>query len=440
MFNLNNELSQIIEASIYSVSPKFFFEEKIRISESKIITPNFEINLNEFEKIFVIGFGKASSAMATELEKHLINRITDGVVITKYGFKTITRKIKVYEAAHPIPDENSLVYSQEIINLLSKASENDLVLCLISGGGSALFEVLEDGITLNQLILLNETLIKLDIPISKINFYRKAFSKVKGGKLLRYTFPATCLSFIISDVVNDDLSVIASGPTYINQTQSAPYLKSNARISEFSNIYDDIEKLDEFIYQKEFESQVLEYFNKRVFNVIVASNRDAVDAAVKKIYQSGYEIDLVQYNLSDTVENVSKLILNQFDKFSNTQIKFKKSIVLGGETFLKVKGTGKGGRNTHLTLLVLNELIDKKLNFKFLFTSFSTDGNDGPTDCAGAFLNNQILQEVKNSKIDLEYYLKNFDSYNFFQNFNCLIKSGPTYTNVADLIICLFEN
>lgn len=441
MSSLIGDFYQIINSTLRSVTPDFILKEKIRLSCSVIELTDLKINLREYEKIIVIGFGKASSAMATELEKYIGDRITEGIVVTKYGFKTPTEKIRVYEAGHPILDDNTIKYSNEIVQLLSSTSEKDLVICLISGGGSSLFEIPDDSICLNELQLLNEFLIKQDIPIHKINFYRKAFSKVKGGKFLKYIYPATCISLIISDVVGDDLSIIASGPTYIDKDLSSPALKGRFNSEIILSNKLSIDQLNDFIYARKFENEIIEYFKSKVYNIILASNYNAIITASSEIEKLGYEIDTIKHNVSDTVENISKFILNEIERKNQIERPFRKALLLGGETFLKVKGAGLGGRNTHLVLTILNEIVTKNIetNLNFLIASVSTDGNDGPTDAAGAFITNEILEDLKTTSIEITPYLESYNSYNFFKQFNSLVKTGTTNTNVADIIIGLFE-
>jgi len=439
MNELSKDFEVIIKSFLKSISPSEIFKEKVLINKNQIKIEDKTFPLNEFEKIYVIGFGKASSAMATEIEKYLLDKIEDGIVITKYGFKTETKKIKVFEAGHPLPDENSIKYSLDVLNLLSKTKENDLVICLISGGGSSLFEVPVDGIDLITLQELNDYLIKRKIPIHRINSFRKAFSKVKGGKLLEYIYPSTCLSFVISDVIGDDLSVIASGPTYLAAKKIYIDNKDTLEVEKILHHKDEVIKIEQLIKSQSFPEEIISYYNSKVHNFIVASNKTAVERSIEISKQLGYEIFACKYDLLMSVEELASHFINEFLSLNQTQGYFKKIIVYGCETFLEVKGSGKGGRNLHLLLTILNELIKNKIkpNFNFFISSFATDGNDGNTDSAGAFINNQILEKVKLSTFSPEVYLQNFDSYNFFKNFNCLINTGPTFTNVADLFICL---
>ncbi len=439
---LLKDFEQIINSTIKVISPSEIFKEKVLINKNKIRIKEFSFSLDRFEKIFVIGFGKASSAMATEIEKYLLDKITAGIVITKYGFKTPTKKIKVVEAGHPIPDENTFKYSNEILDLLSKTTENDLVLCLISGGGSSLFEVPIEGIDLKTLQSLNDLLIKQKISIHKINFFRKAFSKVKGGKLLNYIFPATCFSLIMSDVVGNDISVIASGPTFLDGHQISIDKNEIPNIQHYLRLDEALSKLEKLVVKKSFSEELIQYNNSKVFNFIVASNKTAVDASVKITKKLGYEIHSLEYDLSKSVEEMSIKFFYDFIPLMKNKKKSKRAIIYGGETYLEIKGSGRGGRNQHLILTILNELlkIKNEIELNFLISSFATDGNDGNTDAAGAFINNEILEKVLKSNFYPVNFLQNFDSYSFFSQFNCLIQTGPTFTNVADIFICLVSS
>jgi len=441
MSSITKDFSRIITTSLKTFTPEFIFKNKVRISNSKIESGSFALNLNQYEKVYVIGFGKASSAMATELEKYLIDRIESGIVITKYGFKTPTRKIKIYEAGHPIPDENTIKHSQEIIKLLEKTTSNDLVICLISGGGSALFEMLEPQWELTTLQSLNEYLIKQNISIYEINRFRKAFSKVKDGKLLKYIFPSTCISFILSDVPGNDLSVIASGPTFINKQHTYTEIKNINEVKEILSKNISSPPIGKQIVEKKYEEYIVDYYKNRVHNLIIASNEDIVNSSRDVITNLGYEIQTIEYNLLSSTEEVCKKIIDELSEFEIQDRKSKKAFIFGGETFLKVTGNGKGGRNSHLILQILNEIISKKLifNFQYLIASLATDGNDGPTDAAGAFITDELVEKLRNEEATINSSLKKFDSYNFFNQHNCLIRTGVTYTNVADLIIGLFQ-
>lgn len=430
---------KIITSAIKVVTPQEIFKSKIKIVDNSLIVNQSSFDLNNYDKIYVIGFGKASAAMATELEKQLFDRIEKGIVITKYNHKSPTQKIEIFEAGHPVPDENTLIHSKKIIALLNVTKENDLVICLISGGGSALFEELIEGYTLKDLATINDHLIHQKFSIHEINKIRKALSKVKGGKLLSYIYPSKLISFIISDVAGDDLSTIASGPTYLEETFNFSWIDGN-EISELEthdeNLYQKLSKLIRF---SPVPDKIIDYYRTHVHNFIVASNKDAVVEAAKVAKSLGYNIYSKKLDVLGTSEEICSQFFSELMKLNDLNRPIKECIVWGGETFLEVKGIGIGGRNSHFVLEFIELLKDSKNppSMNFLVSSVATDGNDGRTDSAGAFITNELVQKIFNSEIDLKKYKENFDSYNFFKQFNALIKTGPTSTNVMDLMIAL---
>lgn len=430
----------IIHSAINSVTPKEIFRTRIKREGNLLIINKNPFNLDEYEKIYVIGFGKASSAMAAEFEKQFHDRIEKGIVITKYNHKTPTQKIEILEAGHPIPDKNALTHSKTVLELLKETKENDLVICLISGGGSALFEDLKEGFTIEDLTAINEYLIHHKLSIHEINKIRKAISKVKGGKLLSYVYPSKLISIIISDVVGDDLSTIASGPTYLEESLNFSWMKKN-QISTVNfrdeNLY---EKLSKLIFLEPVPEKIIDYYKTHVHNFIIASNKDAVNEAARVAKKLGYKIHSQRFDVSGTTEKVCSQLFSAFIQLNDSSRPIKECIIWGGETYLDVKGNGLGGRNSHFILQFLHLLIESKisLSMEFLISSIATDGNDGRTDSAGAFITGEMIKKIFDSKINYKKYLMNFDSYNFFNQYNGLIKTGPTSTNVMDLIIGLF--
>ncbi len=429
----------IIHCAINSVTPKEIFKTRIKRENNFLIINENLFNLDEYEKIYVIGFGKASSAMASEFEKYFSDRIEEGFVITKYNHKTPTQKIEIFEAGHPIPDKNTLTHSNKIIELLHKTKENDLVICLISGGGSSLFENLIEGFTIEALTAINEYLIHHKFSIHEINKIRKALSKVKGGKLLSYVYPSELISIIISDVVGDDLSTIASGPTYLEEGHNFSWMKKNQMSSinfRNENLY---EKLSKLILFEPVPEKIVDYYKTHVHNFIVASNKDAVNEAAKVAKNLGYNIHSQRSDVSGTTEDLCSQLFSALIQLNDSSRPIKECIIWGGETYLEVQGSGLGGRNTHFVLQFLHLLTESKisLSMEFLISSIATDGNDGRTDSAGAFITGEMIKKIFDSKIDYKKYLMDFDSYNFFNQFNGLIKTGPTLTNVMDVMIAL---
>lgn len=412
------KILEIIHSSIDSVKPGNIFPKKISLNENRLQICGSIFNLDEIKNIFVVGIGKASAEMALCLENILGNRITAGFAVTKEGHSSQTKIVKVIEASHPYPDERSLTAGNEILSLCKRADKNDLVINLISGGGSVLAEVLKEKIKLAEWIELNKFLINSGADISEINSIRQKISKIKNGGLLSFIYPAESISLIISDVIGDKLEFIASGPTFFKQT-------SINTILEIINKYQIDKHFSKDIVDYLIEDIVNEKPQHSVKNFIIANNDWLLINAKLESEKNGYKNIIVKRDISGEVEILSKQIAKDMINKKNTLL------IYGGESTVKVKGKGKGGRNQELVLRIFNELKDT--NHNFVIASAGSDGTDGPTDAAGAILtsndiNNQICTEINS-------YLDQNDSYNFHKLNGSLINTGPTKTNVMDLII-----
>lgn len=412
------KILEIIHSSIESVKPGNIFPKKISLNENRLQICGSIFNLDEIKNIFVVGIGKASAEMALRLENILGSRITAGIAVTKEGHSSQTKIVKVIEASHPYPDERSLTAGNEILSLCNKAKKKDLVINLISGGGSVLAEVLKEKIKLAEWIELNKFLINSGADISEINSIRQKISKIKNGGLLSFIYPAESISLIISDVIGDKLEFIASGPTFYKQTNINTIL-------EIINKYQIDKHFSKDILDNLIEDPVNEKPQHSVKNFIIANNDWLLINAKLESEKLGYNNVSVKREISGEVEILSKQIAKDMINKKNTLL------IYGGESTVKVKGKGKGGRNQELVLRIFNELKDT--NHNFVITSAGSDGTDGPTEAAGAILtsndiNNQICTEINS-------YLDQNDSYNFHKLNGSLINTGPTKTNVMDLII-----
>jgi glycerate-2-kinase len=327
--------------------------------------------------------------------------------------------------------------TNQLLEFLHLVGENDCVFVLITGGGSALMESLPQEISLDDLQKLNKLLLSCSATIHEINCVRKHISKIKGGQLARYIYPATCITLALSDVVGDDLSVIASGPT-------SP---DNSTFDEALSIF---KKYD---IQKEVPDSILDYLQKgsegsisetphsndeiftKVRNLVIGSNRLALQIAQKEAQSYGYNTLILTSMLQGEAREIAQVIASIIREIQQTDMPLKKPacILLGGEPTVKIKGNGKGGRNQELALAVALTGISNP----YLFISCGSDGTDGPTDAAGAMVTHETLSDALDKKISGQDYLMNNDAYNFFNPLNTLIKTGPTGTNVMDIIFAL---
>lgn len=429
---------EIFDAAIKVVQPNQLFASML-VNEGNMLTICGErFKKSELNKIYVIGAGKASAAMAVATEHILGNLLTAGVVTTKYGHSLPTTKIKLMEAAHPIPDENSLEAVAETLKLLKKVQPEDLVICLISGGASSLWCDLPDGISLTDLQITAQELIKSGASIDEINVVRKQLSNIKGGKLVNYCNGAKIFSLIISDVVSNDLSIIASGPT----------------VADFSTFADALKIIKKYELHDLIPSKAFNYlknglhrkvnlldqqtFFKNVYNQIIGSNQMAITAAVLQAKSLGYHTIVIAEPITGDVELEAKKLVALALTYKGEK---PVCIVQGGEATLKVTGTGKGGRNQHFALAALNELKKKKAVLstlpKITILSGGTDGTDGPTDATGAIIDEETLRIALTRNLTITDQLKNHNSYVFLKETDSLIFTGPTQTNVMDIMLAL---
>jgi len=401
----------------------------------------------QYKRLIVIGFGKASCPMAKAIEDQLFDLIDSGIVITKYGHNISQELevrgqksgIKIYEAGHPVPDGNGMKGTAEIIKLLKDVDENTLVVCLVSGGGSALLVSPYEGITLTEKKEITQLLLKAGADIYELNTVRKHLSKVKGGRLAEIAYPAKVVSLILSDVMGDRLDVIASGPTSPDTTtfKEALSVLEKYQIKEnFSkNIINTLNRgLNGLIPETPKEgNKVFE----RVENIIIGSNTTALSAAKKKAEEMGFHADILSSEITGEAREVGKWFAKKSVERRNILNTFREKkccLISGGETTVTVRGTGIGGRNMEMALSFAMEIqgLDG-----ITFLSAGTDGTDGPTDAAGAIVNGKTIEKAIG--INPEKYLRNNDSYNFFKKIDALFITGPTGTNVMDIQIVAIE-
>ncbi len=392
------------------------------------------IDLKSINKIFIIGAGKASANMAKAAEKILNEKIHKGIIVTKYGFAEDLNLLKVIEAGHPLPDENSIKAAKEIYSICENAGENDLIINLLSGGASALLSLPIDELTLKDITGVTKLLLNCGASIDELNCIRKHFSKVKGGRLAKAASPAKIVSLILSDVIGDRLDTVGSGPT-VPDTSS---LEDVNKIFEKYNLY---EKLPENIKTLLKENKVEEtpkkneeYFN-HVFNLLIGNNKKSIAAVKKNAEGKNYNVKILSYEVEGEAKEVGKNFAEKAKKYSNGK-EGNFCLIAGGETTVKVTGSGTGGRNLELCLSAAKEIngIDG-----IIFLSGGTDGNDGPTDAAGAIIDGNTIIKGRENNLNADEYLKNNDSYNYFKKLDQLLITGPTKTNVMDLQIILIS-
>lgn len=439
MKDLKADAKKIIESAINSVKPDLLIRRKMKIEDQNLQVDDFEEKLNSFENIYVVGAGKASAEMGRAVESLLKEKLTGGVISVKYGHGKPCRKIQVLEAGHPVLDQGGLSATEKILGIAEKAGEKDLVICLISGGGSALLESLPENILLKDLQDVFELLLKSGANIEEINAVRKHLSRVKGGQLARAISPATCVSLILSDVIGDPLDAIASGPTAADST----------------TFYDAWEVMRKYRLKNKISKSVHKYLEngtngttpetlkpgdpifKNVHNIIIGNNLEALKSASDNAAKMGYNTMILSSRIQGEAKEVAKVLtaIVKEIQINNFPVSRPACVLMGGETTVTIKGEGEGGRNQELVLAAFIEM--KQVEWPYIIVSLGTDGTDGPTDAAGGMVHPSMWKTVMKKNINPQKFLENNDSYNFLKNTNGLIKTGPTGTNVMDIVFAL---
>lgn len=432
------EAIDIFLAGVESVKPDNLLNRFISIRGNTLQIEEILFDLSSIKNIFIVGAGKASAAMAQTVESILGSRITAGHIITKYEHAVPLKFIETTEAGHPVPDENGIKGTENILTIVKKAEKDDLVICLISGGGSALLADVPEGCTIEDLKKVSSILLKTGANINEMNCIRKHLSGVKGGQLSRAAAPARVVSLILSDVIGDPLDVIASGPTAPDPSTFEEAFSIIRKYNIENELPVQINRvLQEGIEKKRQETlkdsdEILRLTN----NLIIGTNLLALKTAKEMAESLGYESQIVTNKLEGDVTDVANYIFEIAKSVKEKKDNKKICLLFAGEPTVKVKGNGLGGRNQHLALIAARLLKDLP---GITFLSGGTDGTDGPTDATGAVVDSFTSENSSNLLLDMEQYIANCDSYNFFKQEGGLIKTGPTQTNVMDLMIVLID-
>jgi hydroxypyruvate reductase len=435
---MRDDAVKIFFSGLRAVEPGAAVKHYCKLDDDRFFIGDSTYDLSRFNNVFVIGAGKASAPMAAALEDLIGKRITDGILNVKYGHLAELKRVKLIEAGHPVPDENGERGSQEILNLVNNAQKDDLVLCLMSGGGSALLPLPAEGLTLKDKQDTIKVLLACGATIHEINAIRKHTSMIKGGRLARATYPATLATLILSDVVGDNLDVIASGPTVPDSSTFSDCL-------EIFTKYNITTKLPATVVAH-IESGIAGNVPEtpksgdpvfdRTHNQIVGNNFGAIRSAQKEAETLGYNTLI----LSSMIEGETRPVAHVHGAIAREIIKTghplnpPACILSGGETTVTITGAGLGGRCQEFALTAA---LDISENHNIVVLGGGTDGTDGPTDAAGAVVDSNTVTHAMAMGLNPYHYLSNNDSYNFFKILGDLLVTGPTNTNVMDLRIVL---
>jgi len=435
----------IFNAALAAVAPYQAVLNAVSIQNNRLQFASMMYELDSFTSIIVVGAGKAAARMALAIESLLGDKITAGLIVVKYGHTTPLSLIEQVEAAHPVPNEAGITGTQGILQMVQAADDKTLVICLLSGGASALLVCPVQGITLQDEQETTRLLLNSGASINELNAVRKHISMVKGGRFAQAAYPAQLLALIISDVIDDTIDVIASGPT---AADSSTFTDALAVIAKYS-------------LQEKIPLNVIDYLqngsaNKfpetvkagdpglsKTHNVIVASIHQALTAASEKAVRLGYGVRIISESLQGEARNAAHLLAQA----AREELVVMKDgelccLLCGGETTVIVRGNGRGGRNQELALAFALE-VEGWSDVTLL--SAGTDGGDGPTDAAGAIVDGKTASRARSLGLDPLMYLNRNDSYTFFQKLGAAsdaqshLKTGPTGTNVMDMQIIVLR-
>ena len=439
------DLTEIFNTALAAVDPYAALLNALQVEQDTLHAAGAAYPLDTYRRILVIGAGKSAARMALAAEQLLGNRIDAGLVVTKYGHGLQPGIVRQLEAAHPVPDVAGIEATQRLLQLVRDADEHTLVICLLSGGASALLVAPAEGLTLADKQQATGLLLRAGASIDELNAVRKHLSAVKGGRLAQAIHPARLLTLILSDVIGDRLDVIASGPT----------------AADASTFADALAVIDKYELQQKMPPAVMQHLQRGLegriaetvkrgapclsttHNVVIGSLNQALSTAADRARELGYDTEIIGGELQGEARKAARLLAQRAQSsLAAMQPDEHHCLVSGGETTVTVQGTGRGGRNQELALAFALQM-DGHSGVSLL--SAGTDGSDGPTDAAGAIVNGGTVAQARRLGIDPEKHLNNNDSYGFFAQLDALsggashFITGPTGTNVMDMQLLLLQ-
>ena len=410
---------QIFRAALAAADPQEAVLRHLKFDGRTLTAGRRKYSLNKFDRIQVLGAGKASASMARAVERLLGRRISGGWINVKDGHTAHLRRIHQQESGHPVPDQRGVEGARRMEQIAREAGPRDLLICVISGGASALTPAPVPPMTLSEKQELTKKLLASGATIHEINTVRKHLSSFKGGHLAKLAYPATTIALILSDVIGDDLDVIGSGPTVPDRStiDDASAVLKKYGITQAVNFHETPKPDDPAFH--------------RVQNLIVGSNEQAIDAAARHAKSLGYRTMVLSTRIEGETREVALVHAAIAKEILATgrPLRPPACVLSGGETTVTIRGHGKGGRNQEFVLAAAIALENAG---DVTVLSAGTDGTDGPTDAAGA-----IADATTASRLDAAAFLANNDSYNFFGKVDGLLKTGPTGTNVMDIRVVL---
>lgn len=428
----------IFRASLKAADPVEAVLAHLRLDGDTLLAGRKRYPLKGVERIWVIGAGKAGAAMAAAVERVLGRRISGGWINVKYGHTAKLKRIELNECGHPVPDEAGVRGAARIAEIARLAGPRDLVVCLISGGASALMPAPAAPVTLEEKQAATKLLLASGANIHEINSVRKHISAIKGGQLARLASPAPVIALLLSDVIGDDLDVIGSGPA---APDSSTFGSARAILDKYG-IADRVPAAVRERIEQGLRGEIEETpkpgdpLFSRVQNLVVGSCKLAVDAAARRARELGYRTLVLSTSIEGETRDVARMhaAIAREIHASGRPVKAPACVISGGETTVTLRGEGLGGRNQEFALAAAIDIAGLP---DTVILSGGTDGTDGPTDAAGAICSGGTIERAAQAGLDAKEMLAANDSYHFFEPLGDLLKTGPTNTNVMDVRLVL---
>jgi glycerate 2-kinase len=431
----------VLEAALAAVDPYQAVQNFLKLDGSKLTIGDQQLDLDQYQRVLVLGAGKAGAPMVAAVEERLGDRISGGLMVVKSGHGGPSSHVEVVEASHPMPDAAGVAAGKRILELAAMTGPDDLVIVLLSGGGSALLVAPAEGVTLADKQAMTDALLSCGANIQEINCLRKHCSALKGGQLARAAMPAHVATLALSDVIGSPLDVIASGPTVPDRTTWHDAWEIVQR-------YELAQKLPTAIIRRLEAGLAGDLADTpkagdpafaRTINLVVADNRLAAEAAARAAAAQGFNPILLTTYLEGEASQVAKVLvaLGKEVHTHHAPVAPPACLILGGETTVTL-GTqsGQGGRNQELALGAALALRDHPA---ITIVALATDGTDGPTDSAGAMADSKTVERAAAAKLDAVTHLRRHDAYPLLSATRDLLHTGPTQTNVNDLLFVFIE-
>ncbi len=426
---MGKAVARILAAAIQAVEPGNAIRRFVRRDGDILNVDGCDYFLDKIQRIHILGVGKAAPAMTRTLANLLNDRDLAGLMISKHSDMPPIEGIEQIKGDHPIPDERSLRAGKKTVELLKQFGAEDLLICLISGGGSALMTAPLPGLGLDEIKALTAALLQCGARIDEINTIRRHVDQLKGGGVARMAAPARTVSLILSDVVGSPLESIASGITAPDPSTREDALGIISRYRLEKSVSPQILRA---LHEAPETSKPGDNLFASVQNVLVGSNPQAAQSALEQASREGFATFLLRTDLQGEAREVGKSLSRDLRQILQTGKPVARPFCLaaGGETTVTVRGNGLGGRNQELALAAVHELANLP---DIMLVTLATDGEDGPTDAAGAVVTTETLKQGQSLGLSPQVFLDSNDAYHYFDPLGDLLKPGPTGTNVNDL-------